>query len=541
LRRSLEAVAPHLAPEARVILLLETNAPEALVAATLGGIGAGYRLLDARLGEPEDEHGGVVELLPPGGALPPGPRSRANVTLESLPGDAGDSNLVPGRGLFSKPERIDARPFSALEAARSVTDTAVEVLKARGEPARYERLLGEILVGLDRTGQLRRLVAGDLRWGDESLGVGEDEASAGPQTLDDGDPDAPAGGPGTGSGRGPRFGGGARTTRGFRTFATGGYAPPARPASAVGRGSGGPSPDPVERVLALVRDELARSTQRRLAEIEPGRWWLADKAERDAAAVPLSDRVEWAVYGLLSTAGPLSENAFFERVASMFGGHDLPDEALVRTCLASYRSPASTAERLVTGEDVRRRTAEHTELIARLANGGHRLGMSVWIGRREQGRKLGDRLLAEFLDERERRAFLPGIARAPLEDLESVDCIWYVRNRGAFLFEVEWTAMLGDVLLRRHARIAPDSNLVRFLVIAPERTELVRHRLATSPLLRDAIDAGGWQIVKWHHLRAWLGHEAIDLAGLEPYIGLDPLVERSAEQLGLFERPDGLP
>ena len=44
------------------------------------------------------------------------------------------------------------------DAGRTVTDTAVEILQARGEPARYERLLGEILVGLDRAGQLRRLV-----------------------------------------------------------------------------------------------------------------------------------------------------------------------------------------------------------------------------------------------------------------------------------------------------------------------------------------------------------------------------------------------
>ena len=546
LRRSLEAVAPHLAADARVILLLESGAPEALVAAALGGVGAGYRLLDARLGEPEDEHGGVVELLPPGGAMPPGPRSRANVTLDSMPGGAGDSDLVPGRGLFSAPERIDARPFSSLEAARSVTDTAVDVLKARGEPARYERLLGEILVGLDRTGQLRRLVAGEVRWGDELLpetseespGTGPAEAP-GRGAADDADAEPPSGPP-RASNRGPRFGAGPRAGRGFRTFSSGGYAPPARPAVGAAT-SGVPSPDPVERVLALVRDELARPTQRRLAEIEAGRWWLADKAERDAAAVPLSDRVEWAVYGLLSTAGPLSEGAFFERIAAMFAGHDLPDEALVRTILASYRSPASTAERLVTGEDVRRRTAEHTELIARIANGGHRLGMWVWIGRREQSRRLGDRLLGEFLDEREKRAFLPGIARAPLEDLEAVDCIWYVRHKGAFLFEVEWTAMLGDVLLRRHARIAPDDDLVRLLVVAPERTELVRHRLATSPLLRDAVAAGGWQIVKWHHLRAWLAHDPLELSGMEPYLGLDPLVERSAEQLGLFERPNGLP
>jgi len=256
--------------------------------------------------------------------------------------------------------------------------------------------------------------------------------------------------------------------------------------------------------------------------------------------VPLSDRVEWAVYGLLSTAGQLSEPAFYERVAGMFAGHDLPDEALVRACLASYRSPASTPDGLVTREDVRGRTAEHTELLARLANGGHRLGMSVWIGRREQGRRLGDRLLRDYLDERERGAFLPSIVRARTEDLEQIDCIWYVRHRGAFLFEVEWTAMLGDVLLRRHSRIAPDDALVRFLVIPAERTELVRYRLSTSPLLRDALEVGGWHIVKWPHLRSWLARDPLSLGDLEPYLGLDPLASLRGEQIpqeGDFAEP----
>ena len=60
------------------------------------------------------------------------------------------------RACSPRPERFDQRPFSAAEAARTVTDAAVETLRARGEPARYERLFGEILVGLDRAGQLRR-------------------------------------------------------------------------------------------------------------------------------------------------------------------------------------------------------------------------------------------------------------------------------------------------------------------------------------------------------------------------------------------------
>jgi hypothetical protein len=298
----------------------------------------------------------------------------------------------------------------------------------------------------------------------------------------------------------------------------------------------------VERVIALVNDELGRPDQRRVEEIEPGRWWLGERADRETASIPLADRVEWAVYSLLSTAGPIAETAFFERVAAHFPGHARPDETLVRACLASYRSPASTPSRLVTSEDLRRRTAEHTELLARLANGGHRLGMRIWLNRRDQARRIGDRTLGDFLDPyREREPWVPTVSLVPKEDGEAIDCIWYQRGASALLWEVEWTAMLGDVLVRRHARIPTDERIVRFLVLAPERRELARHKLESSPLLRTALETGNWHVILWPHLRAWLERDPLDLADIEPYLGLDPAIERSAEQLGLFEMSKGLP
>jgi hypothetical protein len=137
------------------------------------------------------------------------------------------------------------------------------------------------------------------------------------------------------------------------------------------------------------------------------------------------------------------------------------------------------------------------------------------------------------LHERERHAYLGGISRSTAE-LADVDCTWYVRGKLAFLFEVEWTAMLGDPLLRKHARIAPDDRIVRFLVIPSERTELVRYKLARSPLLRAAMEAGSWHILKSDHLRRFLADDVPDLVDLEPLLGLDPAIERSSEQLPMF-------
>ncbi len=94
--------------------------------------------------------------------------------------------------------------------------------------------------------------------------------------------------------------------------------------------------------------------------------------------------------------------------------------------------------------------------------------------------------------------------------------------------------MLAEPILRRHARIPADPSLIRFLVVAPERAELVRYKLERSPLLRAALDEGTWHIIKSGHLRTFLARDPLDLADLEPYLGLDPLIERTGEQLPLF-------
>jgi hypothetical protein len=82
----------------------------------------------------------------------------------------------------------------------------------------------------------------------------------------------------------------------------------------------------------------------------------------------------------------------------------------------------------------------------------------------------------------------------------------------------------------------PDERLVRFLVVLPERAELVRHKIDRSPLLREAIEAGGWHIVKANHVRDWARREEVTLADLEPLLGLDPAAERTGDQLPLFGR-----
>ena len=501
LARSLAIATPVLALNGRAVVLLDDAEPRTLVAAALGGAAAGCRLVDARLHRGGDESPAIAVFVPSTGVLAPGPRTRANRPLPPVEGGAGDPGSIPGQGVFAAPEKLAEGPFRPQVAAQAITDTATELLKARGEPACFENMIGHLLVGLDRSGQLARLarqlrpLRADQGWDAWVDDTGESGAAETP---------AAAGTPAGAAGEAPED-----------------------------EESPEP-PGPVDDLLALIRGELNRTTNRRVRQIEPGQYWLGSEEDRSGAAQPLADRVEWAVFSLLSSARQMTEAAVFERTLSMFQNRDAPDAALLRACLDSYSAPGSTPEAIVAGDQLERRSAEHDAVIATIAEVGHRLGTRVWIGRRQQVRRVRGRPLSEWLSLEEREIHPTMIAWGPEAELERVDCAWYVRHKATFLFEVEWTAVLGDAVLVRHSRFPADEKVVRFLAIPPERAELVRHKLARSPLLRRAFEERNWHVLKWDQLTAFAAREEVSLAALEPYLGLDADAT-SGEQLPLFE------
>jgi hypothetical protein len=218
----------------------------------------------------------------------------------------------------------------------------------------------------------------------------------------------------------------------------------------------------------------------------------------------------------------------------MFGGHDTPDPELVREILESYRDPSSQQIILRPQDNLSARHVEHGELVGLLVDYGHRLGLRAHVSDKERKRAYLAGTVGDLLTEDEQRAYVPLIAPGDASTLESIDCIWYLRSKATFLFEVEWTAMVTDALLRRGPRIPSDETIVRFLVIPPERVELLRLKLARSPLLRKAMDEQNWHILKADHLRRLHAREEASLDQLAPVLGLDPEIERGAEQLPLF-------
>ena len=300
----------------------------------------------------------------------------------------------------------------------------------------------------------------------------------------------------------------------------------------------GEAPDRLEAggsqmIATLVHEELWRDDHPTLVRIgadDRPQWWLRNP---ELAEQPLADRVEWATWSILSTAGRIDEAGFFDRVYRLFPGLQAPDEELVRACLASYATHGERGS-LATEDDLAGRTADHARTIANLVEFGHRLGLRAWIAAREHDREVAGAPLAARLADDERRVYLPLVVRAPADALGAVDALWYLRGKMAFLFEVEWTAMVGEAVLRRGRAIPVGDQQARFLVIPAERTDLLRLKLQRSPWLRAEVERQNWHILKWQHLDTLLARPGARMEWLEPVLGLDPLIERGGEQLTMF-------
>ena len=458
--RSLAAVEPSMARDGRVVQLVDGGA-EALAAVA---IGARIRRLSRRRRAPvrprrrrsRRHRDGAARRCRPARAADPGQR-RAAVRV----------------GRLGRPRhRARSRP---VRAARAVRPAAV-LGERRGQGRDRDR--GRDAAGARRAGPQRAAVRRDPR---RSRPVG---------------PPPPPGRPARDRARDRSTGDDSRppTSPADRRPAspTRRSPPPSWPPGRAGRRSprveptavADAAPDPVERLLALIRDELARADHPRLSEIEPGRWWLAETADRDAAAAPLADRVEWAVFSLLSTAGPLSETRVLR-----------PHRHDVHRPRPARRDARPGVPRQLPQPGQHARPARHRRRPAASQPGAHRAARRARRGRPPAGHARlagGARAGPPSRRGHARRPARRSRARAPTSaasagrptTLAEVDAIWYIRGKVALLFEVEWTAMLGEPLLRRHARIGDDERLVRFLVVAPERTDLVRHKLERSPLLR---------------------------------------------------------
>jgi hypothetical protein len=174
----------------------------------------------------------------------------------------------------------------------------------------------------------------------------------------------------------------------------------------------------------------------------------------------------------------------------------------VQVCVDSYSLREGQALHLRPEDEPERRAAELAALRADLAELGGRLGFSVRRG-------------------------------------DGWDVRWLEEEREAYAFAISPTAALAPHLLAtpegkgREGRAA-GKEVQRCLVLPGGRAQLVGLKLQRDPRLARAVVAGGWQFIKFRHLRRLVAEEELDRHALKTVLGLDPIAEQEAAQIPLF-------
>ncbi len=291
---------------------------------------------------------------------------------------------------------------------------------------------------------------------------------------------------------------------------------------------------PVERFIAHLADALdvpGRSGLRRVGEDGRVAYALPDP---DAEADPLDDRVEWAVWGLLSAAQDDDTPGFLRRAYAMFPGVLTPERDLVERCLASYGVRGGDGRWELRPEDAQgRRRVGRAAVVAGLADAGARLGFEVAVGREFAGRPPpspsgGARPLAVV--GRPDPAALGRVIEAPPVVAEALDCVWYGRGGLVFVWQVEWTARLNRSIAMLGEAIRDDSRTFRFLVVADLRHDLLAYKLHRSRRLKELVARRAWRFVGWEAIRRLAGSSCASLADLEPILGLRTAWEQPRHQ-----------
>ena len=224
--------------------------------------------------------------------------------------------------------------------------------------------------------------------------------------------------------------------------------------------------------------------------------WLTDTSR---AAEPLTNRIGAATWEMLIQKSTWLPQELINALYARFHGPLTPDLKLVLVCVDSYSVQEEGDEgahrlHLRPEDDPVQRAAEHKMLQDSLVALGQRLKFTV--------------------DQ-------PG----------SWDVRWLEDGRDMYVFTISIRATLARRLLGKQS---VDEGAQRCLVVPGGRAQLIDLKLQRDPRLSQAAEAGGWQFIKFRHLRRLLAEEKLDRHALKTVLGLDPIAEQEAAQIPLF-------
>ena len=266
-----------------------------------------------------------------------------------------------------------------------------------------------------------------------------------------------------------------------------------------------------------------------LIAVADGRVFVEGRAARERLATPAADRADAAAFALVAA---LDSGSGADEQLVALDADPIGVSAEMRNLMLDAYTTVTDGARTVrtSGTSL---ANERAATIAGLLELGPRMGLYAAVSPNLAATVVGDRTLGARTTVDPIDSSPPLRTRSDRDAFDAVDVVLYRRGRVVLLCEVvNGPLPVGELLLKRHAQIASDREVVRLMVLAPALVPLLQLRLAGDERLAEAWESGNWHLLAADRVAALARLEAPRLADLEGHLGAEP-PERHAAQLDL--------
>ncbi|MDR2645239.1 MAG: hypothetical protein LBB44_04580 [Endomicrobium sp.] len=233
-------------------------------------------------------------------------------------------------------------------------------------------------------------------------------------------------------------------------------------------------------------------------------WWFVNP--NDYVKYPdrlLTDRVEDSIIALLRRKTAVSFDDVLGDIFQRYPNGLTPDIKSIDKILKKY-AVQSGGKWLYNYVEMENNFTKHTEILSLLTDVGHKLGFKVFIGKREQSEKYGNKFLSELQDFAD-IDFLK-LDKDKSDRISMIDMLWLNNNEIKYIIEVENTTKFTSGIQR-----ASNANIkIPKLMILPDNRKDEFTNI-NDPLFIDNFKHYNWKYIFYSDIEKMKSLRKIDL------------------------------
>ena len=224
---------------------------------------------------------------------------------------------------------------------------------------------------------------------------------------------------------------------------------------------------------------------------EKNSWWLSEQVIKESRlSIPLSDRVEEAVLGMLRQNYKVTYDEILRNIFESFPNSLTPNTENVKGYLSEYGVRTNDGMwKLKLGMTDSEVTSRHTDMETMLTKIGIMFEYDVWSPDKSKGSEMNKMCVDFELD-------IPNSNRIRL-----IDVLWIKNDKIQYAFEVENSTSITSALERGTYL---DSTNVRKIIVLPNERKKYFDRKMSEPLFSHYFKKDSWEILPYKNLEKFV-------------------------------------